>query len=208
MIGQLEVDVRSTLCPIRDQGNRPTCLAQSVTAAHEYSLGGSVSLSAEYLHYFSTGGRIDRGCSIPDSIRSLENDGQPSERECPYFLLGPPVGWKPTTAVTVYKRASSAIATGIDAVSIALRERRTPVLGIGLPRSFYEPAFPWVIPAGGRSIARHAVVAVGLGESDYGPVILIRNSWGESWGDHGHAFLPADFLKKHLLDAFVLGGEA
>lgn len=208
MIGQLEVDLRSVLLPVRDQGNRPTCMAQSVTAAHEYSLGGSIPLSAEYLHYFSTGGRIDRGCSMPDSMRTLKNDGQPVETECPYFRLAPPVGWKPTPAKTVYKREPSTIATGIEEVSDALRASQTPVLGLQLPRSFYDPVSPWIIPAGGRPVTRHAVVAVGLGEFDNWPAILIRNSWGESWGDHGYAFLPADFLKKHLLEAFILGEEA
>jgi C1A family cysteine protease len=58
----------------------------------------------------------------------------------------------------------------------------------------------------------HAVVAVGYddkmkiknrygGEEAEG-ALLIRNSWGQDWGEAGYGWLPYDYLRKGLAEDF------
>ena len=48
------------------------------------------------------------------------------------------------------------------------------------------------------TVRRHALVAVGHGERHDGKYILVRNSWGEGWGDRGHAWLHEEYLEACL----------
>lgn len=52
----------------------------------------------------------------------------------------------------------------------------------------------------------HAVIGVGLGMNlDTGEsFILVRNSWGESWGLAGHAWLPIALLDILLVEGFLI----
>ena len=55
----------------------------------------------------------------------------------------------------------------------------------------------------------HAVVAVGFDDSiEIGPskgAFIIRNSWGEEWGENGYGYLPYDYLLNGLaLDWWAL----
>ena len=52
----------------------------------------------------------------------------------------------------------------------------------------------------------HAVLAVGYDDqkkigSTKG-ALLIRNSWGEDWGDHGYGWLPYAYIEDGLADDF------
>lgn len=204
MISPLEVDLRGKLGPARDQGRRPTCLAHSVSASHELSLGSGFPLSPEYLHYFATGGMPSIGCRFEDATTALAQEGQPTERDCPYFADGPPANWRPPKGVGVYRRRSTVVQTSLSEVCDAVRGGRGPVLGISLPFEFFSPRSPWVIGPGDRIFGLHAVAAVGFGRTQNGRAVLVRNSWGESWGLKGHAFLSREFLARHFRVALFL----
>lgn len=64
-------------------------------------------------------------------------------------------------------------------------------------------------PAVGENIVGgHAVVAVGYDDTitikntndgvERTGALLIRNSWGTGWGDHGYGWLPYDYVIKQL----------
>ena len=74
-----------------------------------------------------------------------------------------------------------------------------------------EGAFPYPTP-GERAFAGHAVVAVGyddkikitnlVSKKTTIGALLIRNSWGPSWGNAGYGWLPYDYILSQYADDF------
>ncbi len=49
------------------------------------------------------------------------------------------------------------------------------------------------LPARGeKPVGGHAVLAVGY--SDAKNQVIVRNSWGASWGDHGYFYMPYQYM--------------
>src|SRR5947207_1154610 len=83
----VDVDMRSSLGPSRDQGRRPTCLAFAATAAHEASRPSAEYLSVEHLYYFGlqrSHRNPNRGLNKIAVTTALREDGQPLEPAWPY----------------------------------------------------------------------------------------------------------------------------
>ena len=205
----INLDFRSKLGPVRDQGARPTCLAQASTTAHEHARGSNVTLSPEYLHYFASKSESSpEGVDFPSVSRALLAPGQPIETDCPYHQNEPPAAWAPPTGVILYRRQSTSLKQSPDEVKALLDAGHVPVLGIATTNAFYAPAAPWVISATGPVRGLHAVVAVGIGTTHMTRRFLIRNSWGTAWAEAGHAWLDDEFIVQHLRDVLVLTDEA
>ena len=207
MTVKISHDLRRTLGPIRDQGARPTCLAHATSVAHEASRGIDLPLSPEYLHYFSTKGVVTSGSTIADVRAALSKDGQPLESDCPYRPAIGSTAWTPPSPVEVFRRNSEPRKADVSEVESAISKGNVPVLGIALPDPFYIPADPWIIPATGTVRGLHAVAAVATGQLGTKRLVLVRNSWGSTWGDSGHAWLDEGFLGQHLRALLVLTHE-
>ena len=85
-----------------------------------------------------------------------------------------------------------------------LNDGKLPVMGLALPESFYTPTAPWLIDPVGPIRGYHAVVGVGVAEIGGSRSIMIRNSWGDTWGNSGHAYLSDSFLANHLMEVMAL----
>ncbi|CAF1006985.1 unnamed protein product, partial [Didymodactylos carnosus] len=50
----------------------------------------------------------------------------------------------------------------------------------------------------------HALLAVGY--SDTSQAFIVRNSWGENWGDHGYCYIPYDYMtnSNYCFDAWTI----
>lgn len=204
----VEIDRRTALGPVRDQGKRPTCLSQATSTVHKYKRGLANPLSAETLHYHATGGDWLRGCTVHELRDALESEGQPEIRHCDPLKPGHLSKWSPPTNVRMYRSKSKQVRGLRSIASSTLRNDKLPVLGLSLPRNFYQPQSPYVITEGNQIEGRHAVTGVGLGLYDGEEVLLIRNSWGDEWADDGHAWLDTAFLDAHLEVVLVLARSA
>lgn len=192
---------------MRDQRERPTCLAHAATTAHQGARVETDELSPEYLHFFSTGCAPGNDASFAATAKALDEQGQPLEADCPYHVVTPVPSWAPDSTVATYHRASEPKPAEPDEVEGLLRSGSTVVLGIAIPDPFFDVRSPWIVSASGPVRGLHAVVAVGLGSEKARRLFLIRNSWGTLWGDAGHAWLDDSFLGAHLREAMVLTHE-
>jgi len=202
----IEVDLRSSFQSVRDQKDRPTCLAFATSAAHEIVRGSKSYLSAEYLYHFAKHGP-DLGCTFPSMSAVLGTEGQPAETDCPLLSKEPSSPWKPPTGLHVFRRDSEFPSAGMQGVLETIRRGQAPVLGVRVLDPFFRPAPPWVISALGREHGLHAVVGAGIGRHNGELAILIRNSWGKSWADQGYAWLDETFLNQHLVAVMNLTGD-
>lgn len=204
---QVEVDLRTALGPVRDQGPRLTCLSHATSVAHEHSRKSVIPLSPEYLHFFATRNGSKGGSTVTGMVSALKKHGQSLETDCPYQTTDPPVTWAPPGGLTVFRRDANLKKSNVEAIELAVLAGVIPVIGIQLPEPFFNPIPPWVIPSTGLILGLHAVAAIGIGTYKGKKAILIRNSWGTDWGDDGHAWLSSDFLTKYLQMVFVLTNE-
>jgi Papain family cysteine protease len=194
-----EIDLRSACHGIRDQGDRPTCLACTTSDAHSMS-HKSPPLSAEFLFYHAIRiakiGNLTDGILFAEAAAALAENGQPAEAEWPYNPVQPET-WNPPVVTTLWQ-GSLDYAEGdpINSISALVRNGRPVVLGVRLSAAFLGPVAPnYSIPGDGDGFGGHAVLVVGLGRDASGaPYFLIRNSWGDRWGDGGYAWLAVDYL--------------
>ena len=203
----VDLDFRSDLCPVRDQGSRPTCLSFATTTAHEYARKCQQPLSPEYLHYFASKLDISNGTTFSDVTEALRKNGQPIEELCPYWHSGLPTDWTLPIGVQVHCRNSETHEASVELLSTLLRSSFAPVLGISVPEPFFAPVDPWLLSGEGSCRGTHAVVAVGIGRFNETRCFLIRNSWGTDWGHNGYVWLSESFIIQHLRTICVLTGD-
>jgi hypothetical protein len=206
------VDLRSVFSPVHDQGQRGTCLAFAVTAAHEVSrtsVAPPEDLSEDALYWGCkrTDGNWSRGTSFRSAGTAISAWGQPTELvwpydprqpdEAPYHPPTPPGGdgWVRT--------GLRGVAAGSDEVRSQLDAGAPVALGLTLFDTFFRPTESGRIedpPAGAPTRGRHAVVAVGHQPAE----ILIRNSWGTTWGLGGYAWISDGYVETYASEAWVI----
>lgn len=210
----VSVDLRASFGPARNQGARPTCLAFAASDAHAAARDGWAPLSCEYVFYRAqrrVGRPPNTGALLSSMLDALREDGQPEESGWPYLAATPPdaVSWAPPREVGKLFGRNGAIAVhSIDQVIRELDQGRPVIVLTMLSRAFYQrnpqgivdPA-PDERPEPNR---RHAIIAVGYGGVDGQRAILIRNSWGPSWGDAGYGWLTERFLGPRIYAAATL----
>jgi C1A family cysteine protease len=79
----------------------------------------------------------------------------------------------------------------------AIASNLSVVFGFTVYQSFESPAVAQsgVLPMPKpheATVGGHAVVAVGYNDSQ--SQVIVRNSWGASWGDHGYFYMPYQYM--------------
>ena len=200
----IRVDLREAWAAIRDQGARSACLACAASDAHEHAHERRQPLSAEFLFYHA-GQLMPRqdvtaGLTFDCVDIALKMHGQPDEKEWPYSTV-PPNPWTPPAVTQRWYGSLNTATSTVPTIVKTIESHQPVILGIKLTAEFLARiAAPFVIPATGFGFAGHAVLGVGIADyTPMGELILIRNSWGPTWGDRGHAWLPTDYLHDKLI---------
>lgn len=214
------VDLRALLPPIRDQGQRGTCIAFAVTAAHETArigLSGGIEDLAEEILYWGCK-QLDRnqssGTVFTSAAGALQRWGQPLEELWPYDgyrddsvpYYRPPAG---ALDLSNCRRASlRRVKNGAHEIKRFLTANQVVVLGIMISHGFLQPVkgrIPMPAPQAGF-LGGHAVVAVGYQDATVPNKgsLIIRNSWGNDWGDNGYGYLPYAYIQDVRSEAWVV----
>lgn len=198
----------------RDQMLRPTCLAFSTSDCHAAMRGAWIPLSIEYAFYHAqrrSGRSLTEGADIVGILSAIEHDGQPPETDWPYQVSlpadlstwAPPIGIK-----TIFKRFGQQEKPLFDEVLRGLDEGRPVIVGMMLSGSFFRPDGNGIITLTPGEVPdpalRHAVLAVGYGTHNQEQFVLIRNSWGTTWGRNGYGWLSKTYLEPRLFMAATL----
>jgi len=221
------VDLRQYCSPIEDQGELGSCTAHAAAGLYEYfekrTTGKVIDVSRRFI-YKTTRNLMrvkgDTGAELRTAMGALVLFGAPPERYWPYdesafdqeppaflyaygqnfqalkyFRLDPPG----TAAPVVLDRLKRQMAAGVPAM-----------FGFSCYDSLYDSddgniPFPGVKE---RTIGGHAIVCVGYddakpckGTTRKG-ALLIRNSWGRTWGHGGYGWLPYDYVLKGWAEDF------
>jgi hypothetical protein len=203
---EVEIDLRDEFSEVRDQGQLPTCLSYATTSVHWANKQLDDFLSPEALHYYATEAEWQSGSKIEEIQQALYDEGQPEIGYCDTITHQNCSDWRPPERAPHYQSSSENKSPSTEAIIKSIRNRKYPVMGLGLSGHFYRPSPPWVISAG-TTKALHAVVGVGLGKYEGETVILIRNSWGSEWGNSGHAWLGTSYLDQHLREVLLLQSD-
>ena len=197
----------------RDQGPRGTCAAFATTAAHERRCGVARPLSEE--HAFWLGRQkappASEGASVTDVLSGLRRDGHLSGDDWPYGQPPPPtfnVGgalercplrdWQQLPDCR-FATVQSKLAAGSPVV-LSLAFAPAVWFNAGTGWLDYDSTVP--------VLGAHAVLGVAATQDAPRPAVLVRNSWGTTWGRAGYAWAPAELLDAHGLVAHSLGARS
>lgn len=215
------VDLRRWMTPVEDQGAIGSCTSNALASAIEYlALRGAnerVDVSRLFMYYNQRlwRGRVrdDNGAAISWGIRCLARLGVPHEKMWPYdpnlFAVQPPA--------EVYAAAHQHRVVDWAKVPVHLDAVRACLAG-GFPITMGTRTF------GGLKLKADAIVAMPdpsdddgshamliAGYDDREKLFIVRNSWGEDWGDKGYCYMPYDYVLNtawtHSMWSILLGAD-
>ena len=183
-------------------------MAFAASDTHSFVRSTTDFLSAEYAHY-SARRRLpplnpDAGVPMSLMIDAIRDEGQPGEEGWPYLTVAPSLSsaWAPPADCgELFRHAFVEQPPDIANVHAALDAGRPAILGVRITLQFYLPPADRIIRAVANDpiVANHALVAVGHGTNSGDALVLVRNSWGDSWADFGYAWLTKDYLAPRIL---------
>jgi C1A family cysteine protease len=209
------VDLRGSFGPARDQNPRPTCMAFAASDAHAAARTCWDPLSAEWAYYHALKrdrGLPEDGVTLDAMLETIKSDGQPVEAEWPYILapIADVKSWRPPApAKELFFRNHSTCSVTVQNVIDQLNIKTPVLITMTISDAFYLPDAGGIVERNEPPDPQrhHAVIAVGHGKRGKDRFVLIRNSWGETWGLKGHAWIAADYLAPRLTGAAVMTTE-
>jgi len=196
-----ELDLRKNLMPVRNQGNRGTCVAMAASCMKEYQefcdVGVKLYFSPEFIYYhrsnkFSPNGdEIDEGMFLNNALDIIKTNGVCFDYECLYrqLFLNAVVNETMYKSAARFKIGSYVLVNTIDGLKNALM---TSVCIVAFPVFNYNGSF-WKQRAGDVNLGGHCVAIVGYNKTGF----IIRNSWGKDWNGNGYTIYPYEDFGCH-----------
>lgn len=204
---------RLEMGPVRDQGVYGTCIGFAASGVkdnqerREYKTDVQTSPLYIYKRCKEQDGIPNTEGTYPrTAMKVLADMGVCPEEAFPYSLMNwptmPDIPADAGIKAANYKIKAYARIGTVDEVKQAV-VNSGPVLGALLVCDSFVNAPKGVIPlpgSNGPDIIRggHAICVVGYDDAmtkdGHTGYLEVRNSWGDSWGDHGYCWIPYDFF--------------
>lgn len=213
-----KVDLRTDVLPIFDQGKLGSCTANAVSNAFAFSVNKQqeekLYVPSRLFIYYNTRileGNEDRdsGATLRNTVKAMNKVGACGEDVWPYEI--PKFTDKPNKGC--YKIAKDNKAIKYERLNRSLYDFKSCLAsgfpfvgGIAIYGSFQskEVAKTGMVPmpnTNEKYYGGHAILFMGY--DDDKQCFIVRNSWGNKWGDNGHFYLPYEYLlNRNLSDDF------
>jgi C1A family cysteine protease len=204
----LSVDLRADMPPVYNQGQIGSCTANAIAGAMQFirrkQKYHDYTPSRLFIYYnervMENTVNSDAGAMIRDGIKSVNSIGACAEEHWPYDVSQ--FAQKPDA--NAYALAPYDASLSYNRVNQDVNSMRS-VLATGVPFVFgftvYESfesdavASTGIVPMPGKNestLGGHAVVCCGYNHKN--KLFIVRNSWGDGWGDKGYCYMPYDYL--------------
>ena len=207
------VDLRLLMPPVYDQGELGSCTANAIAAAMEYDRLCESKTdfipSRLFIYYNERAmeGTVneDAGAQIRDGIKSVATQGICHENIWPYVEAEFKVHPAPNCYTEAKKYEAlkySRVGVNLTSIKTSLAVKIPVVVGLILYESFESGAVAesGLVPMpqrGEQPVGGHAILICGY--DDASKRLIVRNSWGPSWGDRGYFHLPYDYITPDLV---------
>lgn len=200
LAGAVDIDLRPRLTPVRDQGGEGACFAFGTASLLELHAGLSEWLSPAYLSWrcrlaegtypLDAGGHISDavaiahawGCCSEDALPYCEDPAQAGDAQCDLDAQRRRLG---TPCVVD--------AGSLDDLRAVLGAGRGILVGFAAHENFERTGLDGITPSRLPSdglLGGHAVLLCGI----VGGRLVVRNSWGQHWGDRGYCYWSPELL--------------
>lgn len=203
---------------ISDQGSLGSCVANATCDAFEILMGieeqSIVQLSRLFVYWnarlFTKSTHEDKGSVISLAMQSLIDYGVCREEEWQYdvnrvFNQPSLLAYKEgddNRAKNFYKIRTEGDQL-IQSIHSALQLNHPVVFGCPVGQELEDyPGGDVTLDSPTVSLGNHALIIVGADESK--ERFLIRNSWGEGWGNVGHGWFSYQYITKSAQDLHVV----
>lgn len=179
------LDLRPFMFAVRDQGYQGSCAAMAGAAMKDYQEIKDVSMNEYMSPQFIYNNREDlnqEGMYMLDLMKILKNKGTCVEHLHPYGNLNIPNAEAYANALNYVVKGYAEVST-VEDLKQALYENGPCVIAV--PVYNYTTRM-WYKRAGDSLLGGHAMSIVGYTEEGF----IIRNSWGDDWGDEGYTIFP------------------
>jgi len=217
------VDLRQWFTPIEDQSNLGSCTAQAAAGLVEYYENKAYGkfLNASRLFIYKATRNLmglvgDTGASLRDTMKALVLFGAPDEKYWPYVISN--FDKEPTAFIYSLGQNFKAMqyyrldVAGVTPQNLLVSIKQK--VAAGLPQMFGFSVYSSIsnaadIPypkSGDRLLGGHAIVVSGYDDTrvigGFKGALMIRNSWGTSWGNQGYGWLPYQYVTSGLANDF------
>ncbi|MBQ5888012.1 MAG: C1 family peptidase [Bacteroidaceae bacterium] len=199
------VDLRKQFTPVKNQGELSSCSAFAIVGIYEYILKKNCQKDTRLSELFSyynareRQGSDDKATSLYDNIMGIGEKGICLEEKFPYTtdIDKEPGAEAYDDAQTRKINKALNVERDVEHIKSAVSEGYPVAISLCLYDSFSSAPAGFVphpsteeVESGEKGY--HAMIVCGYSDKD--KVFIVRNSWGDSFGDKGYCYIPYSYI--------------